>query len=625
MVSNFTANTQEYRTKLEASARDNNKFLLECKKFCNFDYSDDYMAEMIYKFLQSHQQHIDVSDINSKLDYTDQISDFKLISEFIAHISLYDNDNFNAFKSLFSGFLLKQFISKESISDLFVVKNLTVYADSSFIFRVLDLQSPYHAESSKELLKLMQDNRITVIALKEIIDEVINVLSYNYRRYVADKDTLLSLYSANANMLDGVIGAFIRRGFTNTQIEDLISNLEQKIKDERILISADYFDSNANIRINESEYKKIVEFKAQKNRLDLSKNRDKLRYEQIEQKSLLDAKILSLIRKRRQRPAHRFDKSRFVFLTCDNIVYSVNQWFHRNKGTVPECLNEITFTNTLYMHNPNLGNNVSIKLLISIYQSSAYMNYDILRSFHQDIKEHIEKKPEDSQYIGYVFSNQSLFQYISDAQYVDEAASQEDTFIEEVFAQAKKTAEDEKIKLKTAENEVNDLKKQMDTLKNEFEKLMKANADNQKSDAVFDCVHETSLLEVVEPHFQTEHPSTQQNNVQFESIFKNLIRIICGVLFVFAVAISLPNMRLFPFTNDTDYWLNVIFWGVYPLAVILLFSILHKEGNMQKLVKRFVHGDKTESVGMILFLILLDVGIAVCINMLLPILITVLR
>lgn len=470
VVKNVTIESSEYRAKMQDFNRDTTQLLTDCYKYCGFTFPNAEMPELFLAYIQMYQKYLDVNEdivdvASAEIEPKDE---YMRISEYILEISKLNTQYFNTFKGIFYGYILSQFVAQNSDNaSTHKLKALTIYVDSNYLLRVLEMQSPLLCSASIELLEMMKNSGITVVVLPEIISEVRAVLNRYYFRYLNDKDSLLELHGSRVEQIDGVIGAFFRKNMTNTELQDFIDNLEVEIKSLKISISSEEIDTSA--KYIEKEQEKIAEFKIKNGKIEnhgslAEQDRSKAI---IAKNSLLDARVLNFIRGKRRAASYRLDLCKCLFLTCDNVVYSVNSFYHKPHNTIPEAIIKGKLTNALFISNPQNDSDVPVSLLVSIFKSSSYLSFELLSRFHKDLQNYIKSNPEQAQYLASVFRNQNLFTDLDDW-YGDEQNTDEVQFLKEIYKNAKEQECKEKVGY---DRQTTELQTEIEALKERIDKL----------------------------------------------------------------------------------------------------------------------------------------------------------
>lgn len=269
VVKNVNIESSEYKTKMQDFNRDTTQLLADCYEYCGFTFDNAQMPTLFLSYIQTYQKYLDFNEeiidvLSAEIDPKDE---YLRISEYILEMSKFNTQYFTTFKGMFYGYILSQFVAQNTdIASTHKLKALTVYVDSNYLLRVLEMQSPLLCSASIELLKMMMSNGITVVALPEIVAEVRAVLNRHYFKYLNDRDSLLELHGSRVAQIDGVIGAFFRKNITNTDLQDFIDNLEGEIKRLNISVSSETLDTS--VKYLEKEQEKIAEFKIKNGKVE---------------------------------------------------------------------------------------------------------------------------------------------------------------------------------------------------------------------------------------------------------------------------------------------------------------------------------------------------------------------
>ena len=616
----------DYREKLQSATRETNEFIVACMAYCKIEISEEEMTQFIYAFLTEYQHRIDMSSENGgmRAEDTNRIV-FGKIAEFITDISHADNAKYSAFKNLFNGFLLSQFIKKEKTNEHKAVTNLTVYVDSSFLLRILDMQAPPLVEASLELLSLIREHKMTIVTLPESVDEVKNSITKNYIRYEKDKEYYDKLYATDVAKIDGIIGAFYRQKLQPSDILILIDDIENRIRKFDIR-TIDIQLRPRDRGWSETEYNDIVRRKLKRaninpecEQLTKSQLREKARIERLAE---FDESTLAYIRTLRIKRAYRFDQCRAILLTCDNAVYWANAHSHRGEATIAECVNETTFTNTLFMHNPRLNTDSSIKLLVSIFKSSSYLKYDILSDFHEKIAQHLEKQPKDKAYLAYMFQNQSVFDSLLEQQERDDNAA----FVTQMFEEAKNACASEQKKEQSAQEEnirLNDMLSQLRKKVEQYENDGDTTSNTQKTVESTDYTEKIAELEGVIAELKEEKERDKEEaEVQRKKSVVKIIRIAfwgsLGMLFAVMLFAAIYNGAFMGYTGDKVWWWNTARLCAAPLLIVLFAIVVFKCEYLENGIKRVVYKDGDKSIIKLIVFAMIDVVSIILVNIFIP-------
>ena len=469
----------EFIIKLADANRSTTKFIQECIKFCEFNYTEEEMTSTLQAFIKDYQQYIDMSNGEVRIgDLLHTETNGKIV-EFIIYTANSDNENYHTIKNIFNGFILSQFILSKAptLENDDNRINLIVYIDSNYLLRILDLQPPFYVAASKELLRMLQENNITIKILNENVDEARKVIARSERHYSNGKEFLKAQYGEHPSKIDDVIGAFFRKEMQMTEILELIDRLDDTIKN--MGISIEIGGISKYLSIDETVYNAIVRNKLQQKDYEpeyIVQNQytDQV-VAQIKTNALLDAKTISFIQKKRgNRSIYGFDKCKTIFLTCDNALYNANNYLHKKQGSISEVINEESLTNVLYLNNPTLSNDFSIKQLSALYQSSSYISYEILKKFHKDLLEKASGEPAGSSLLNNIFSNESLFQDIVEAQ------DDTDSLLTELIEKAKKNDKKSQEQMQEKDTQISEQDERIESLSKLVESVSAENESAKK-------------------------------------------------------------------------------------------------------------------------------------------------
>lgn len=593
-VDNYTLSSNRYEDSLHSFSRDVNQVIDNCRSFCEFDMSDDELAQLLYDFIKVYQHSIDF--FNGTVDTSRKVLDDrheKLIL-FIKHISQYNNAVYSTFRNMFYGYILGQFVASGQLFDKKKLGACTVYVDTDFLLRVLDMQAPYFTEASLELLTLLHGFGFSVVVLPEIIDEARAVLSANHIKFIKEGNNLKEIYGAQILQLDGILGAFFRREMTTSQIGEYIDNLETEIRKLSLEIASKNIP--ANVQTKQKELEKIIEYKLKNNHLEHIKDLSQRDYQEsrIREKAALDAKLLSFIRMKRAKRVFRFQDVRYILLSCDNTICRVNKHSHKFDSSIPECISESSLTNMLFVSNPSMIGEMPIKLFLSLFQSSKYIDYNVLSRFHDGIVKHLEDYPEDQKYLTEVFSNQHLFAEIKGHyEFDDNDTTYETDLIKTVFATAKTAAQQNEEVIKELSEKNKQLQQEIETLKNP-----KTSIEPQRG-GPFDLTNNDGTPIDKEDIKDT---TIAKKNTKAENLLRtfSLTLFFIGIAFLTFLGLKLADIHTYACT--LAWWSRCSLCLSPTIFMVALAVEFHSEEVIGKIIRRIIYEDKSVPIMEMVFI-----------------------
>lgn len=376
----------DYLEKIESFARKINHFISEYKKFSNDERSEEDVKEYLFGTLECKESKYGSRANDNNVDY----SKYDKMFGFIQHIEHQNDDLFRIFQDINFGYTLCSLVEREDQIDKIKLKDFVIYLDSNFILRLLDLQEECYSNETKELFDLLSKSGAKIKVFEETLDEVINVIEFYKNRYIQEKDEIQSI--VQAAHINGVYGAFFRRGLTVSQIDDIVDKLYVTI--ESLDIEIDQIERYKLIP-NEDEITALYEKKYYDEETSQS---DKYRRNKCKNYISI-IQIIKWIRNRNKIRATCFGNSKVVFLTCDWRLYRYNLNGRNTRNCYPEIVIQESIVDNLMLFFPEGYDKISTELVLSVFQSSQYLNVNDLKTFSENIKTIIEEDPQMTSYV----------------------------------------------------------------------------------------------------------------------------------------------------------------------------------------------------------------------------------
>lgn len=375
--------------------RNVHKFVREYKAYSKDDRDELAINEWIFSFIKDYRQliNVDKNDINISC-ITEDSEKYKSLIEFLKEINECDNDLVKSFANIYFGYNLYSVLETNATLNDIRFNNLTIYLDSNFILRLFDLQESHFTKETTELFNILKANNVKLVIFEETIIEIKSVLLYYldiYKNKQQEYKTLLD----NPEYIDGVLGAYFRRNLTFTQIEDIINSITFKIKEygintdniKRFRITTD--DKEIENLYHEKYYDKHVD----------SDSDDEYR----KQKAKHYQQIINIITF--QRKVNRFANASclancgYIFLTCDLRLYNYNKKNSKRAFIYPNIITQEVLANDLLLFEPQDIGKVSIGLMVSLFNTSKYIDVHILDNLSQTVQEIAVTSPEETDYV----------------------------------------------------------------------------------------------------------------------------------------------------------------------------------------------------------------------------------
>ena len=381
----------EYLDNIDSSKRKLNNFIAKYREYSKDERDDTLLKDFLFEVIKC--KHLKYG-IAADQDVPD-LSKYDTMFSFIEYIQYQDDELFKIFQDINFGYTLCSLVEKEEQIDKIKLKDFIIYLDSNFILRLLDLQEECYSNETKELFDLLSQSGAKLKVFEETLIEVISVIEFYKQRYIHEKDEVNSI--VQASNINGVYGAFYRRGLTITQIDDIIDYLYEDV--ERLGIDK---DSTARYKLicDEKEAEKLYERKYGES----EHKEDDYRFNKCKNYITI-IKIIKWLRNASRVRATCFGNSRYVFLTCDWKLYRYNLNGRTARVDYPEIIIQESIVDNLMLFFPEGYEKISTELILSIYQSSQYLNVYDLNTFADNIKTIIKDDPSMTSYIIKVTKN----------------------------------------------------------------------------------------------------------------------------------------------------------------------------------------------------------------------------
>ena len=382
-------NQQHYLNEVQSTDRRINKFIDEYKKFSGDLKTDLEIKEELYSFIQISRNR-QIGNYNVE-DDNHLSSKYKKLYEFIDLINQKEDDLVKIFQDISFGFTLCSLLEREEKLENIKLKDFTIYLDSNFILRLLDLQEECFSKETKELFDLLKKSGAKLIVFEETINEVINVIQYYKEKYQNERKTIANIFEASR--INGVFGAFFRRNLTITQIDRIIDRIEDDIAN--LGIATDKI-SRFNMTAKPEEIDLLYNKKYGQEEID----KEGYRYNKCSN-YLSIVKIIKWQREHHGVRANCFGNSKYIFLTCDWKLYRFNHNNRKYSYQYPEIIIQEALIDNLILFFPENYAEISTDLIISVYKVSQYIDVQDLSKLENNMAQIIK---DDSALLSYVIS-----------------------------------------------------------------------------------------------------------------------------------------------------------------------------------------------------------------------------
>ena len=329
---------------------------------------DEYMARY-HKDVQEYASFSEFIDRNKKSlssffsgkrDASVKAEDTSFLPhvQYLKQIECYDHTLFNTARHIYLGTLMATFLEDEIDVNAKLQNNTKFYLDTQIVLEALDLQDPDKTKSTRDLLKLIRQTGAQIRILDITLEEIANIIR-----------TSVSNFSSDGS--DYVVDACKRRGKKVTWLNSLLSDLENRIKNE-LQITVDQCGVAEREKILKSdEYKKLSSKWKIKNRA----KHDAIAFLHV--RALRPKNITSVM------------KAACWFVTNNEELYTFNIEERPDTG-LPEVATPGFLTGILFLANPSKSANSVSHIMLSESIAQVMLeespNIEIIREFEEVVK-----------------------------------------------------------------------------------------------------------------------------------------------------------------------------------------------------------------------------------------------
>jgi hypothetical protein len=409
----------------------------------NIPIKKDTIANLLYRFiLENLQTLLECINPGTKVELKIKASDKKInmLIRYIKNAEKQKPEEFHTIQDIVFGSIISVILHTQQSSDLDRLmnrfKNCQAFLDCNYIFSVLGLHADEFNEPAKELFNLLKQTGFTIKAFDFTLAEMSRVLaSYPEEEY---------RYPRTVN-IDSVHSCLKRRGWTKTQVAELIANLEEVLTKAGISIE---WETGIDLNTFEPEGNGKIRSLFTKY---------KFQYSTLTQNH--DLAAIEKIKHYRGHPVRQIQRCKALFLTSDNGLSRFNfiEMGHKDNRTVSEVIIDRLLTNILWLRNP--GSKLPIKSILAAHSRSLFVQRRVWERFYDILKNLRQQEKVQDENISTLFYHGYIENVLS--QFEDSEADKiTEEFALETIEKAAKLREEETTKL--MKNQEQQFMKQLD-------------------------------------------------------------------------------------------------------------------------------------------------------------------
>lgn len=341
--------TSEFKSKKINFEKNYNDLISEYIKFCkeshNLIKTESEAEKDIFNIIGEKKIDILMNELGkSSTNRTDEEeSNSYLIGTFVKFLNETDSFLYYYLVDIVKGSMLMNvvyFNEKSNVKMKF--KNTSIYLDTSFIMYALGLSGPERKAPCSELLELLKKNGAMIKCFSDNVDEIRGILGW----------TKSNLYQGNDK--HDTIQYFLEHDFTDSDIEMLIYNIEEKIVEIGIEIE--------DITYNENEF----QYNIDENQLNQFLEKS-IYYSRAKARETDVRTISAIIRKRKGKKYLHIEECKALMVTTNRgLVKNTREFFSDEVSRqIDPIMLENSVLNLVWIKNPNLSVDLPNKILMA--------------------------------------------------------------------------------------------------------------------------------------------------------------------------------------------------------------------------------------------------------------------
>jgi hypothetical protein len=367
----LTAGGTELRKKIEqdyeVANREKNALLKSLRSYVESRGAvcDDKILEQKLNEFIEHNLNIAISGLGH-----DIIEPGTLKSEICLYILDYfsetersDPENFKRLKAILYGKIIAAVFLGRTFDKGAKIENLDIYLDTNIVFSLLELHMESYSRPVREVIDLIikAGGRLKIFSFTK--EEIVIKLS-GYLKNYGDYSSLVPVHS--------IYYVLKQKGYSKSQVLDLIENIETKLNDLGIAI--DYsFETESLLSNKSDEMAKLWYYKPNSYPESIIKH---------------DLAAIYAIKKLRKGTVAHWEKSKCIFLTADFGLIRYNHETHYKDDiyTFPEVVHRIGMASMFWLKGQAGSDNVFVHNFLANFVREKVVSSDLWNRFIAEIK-----------------------------------------------------------------------------------------------------------------------------------------------------------------------------------------------------------------------------------------------
>ena len=324
----------------------------------------------------------------------------QVVVEYFRHIRAARKAMYAVLKKLYFGSMLASLVESTEASTVTGKPRMaTLLLDSNFVLRVLDYETELQHEAAMELVRRALAAGFSLAAMDSTVNEVKGV----FGRFLILLDSLEvspSFRALPAEALEGLPGAFKRRGLKRADVLRMRNTLEQELSKE------------CGVRVLEApaEFSPVAEELFEQLKALKAKPEFERESAVFAQAVTHDVAAICYVGRARGGPVYRYQDATHWFLTCDHRLAYFNQvqMGRKHPEQIAEVITEVQLTNLLWLASPDASADAGIANLLATLGGKAVIEAALLRDFDRFTQGYLDEHPREEERVALLYSATDL-------------------------------------------------------------------------------------------------------------------------------------------------------------------------------------------------------------------------
>jgi hypothetical protein len=374
------------------------------------EYSVELIKELINRFIISNLLKISLEQLSDNESNGNAENFDKHFILFLAHINTMKPELVDTFDSLWKGSIIWNELKKEGFEEIDIKfkKHLNIFIDTNFALSLLELHNPIINQAAKELYSLILGIPNTNLYILDVtLREIHSLLDL----YDILKDNFTDIE------VDSVFYYLKHKGYSTLKMERLKDNLENELKSLKI----EKIDTEALREYDQKTYASIYDYILEKKTVKNEKRPERIRKLEaaIEKSAHHDTSVIIHVLRHKDKYSRNLESSKSIFLTSSYTLYKNYGKISRKFESFPCVILDTTFTNILYLKNPQKNSKISLTQIIKTHCNYLIVDQSIWNTYVSiinQLKNDNEITVED--YTRLITRNQITQEYLLTTDYV---------------------------------------------------------------------------------------------------------------------------------------------------------------------------------------------------------------